>query len=831
MASPNETKLPEQQISHSDPATPPTPTAAEFPSAEIAEDQAQEEEEMAVLMTTVTLASGVDDHHSEQAQGEPNQVALDTAVTGMADGGVESQQQPATEAAANAPVPETPTAPGELASDEGGDLHSDDEGSDMTFEDGIEPDSEDEDPFDPNQAEVADGLDGILEPITPTGEANPEIGLENETFIGFANEEGHTSNILESQEGSTSNAGRRQDTSIANDLGNYGDIPSIVDGREIVDYAETVSEAGAWDDEGGHVAEAISNPEADQAFSVAPAESAHVEGEDSGSVKDTSPDSDHDEAVNTARPGSDIEDGDDNVSTTPAATSSEHGDGEIRGSMTPASTGSDHGHEERSGPATPALTFSQYSEKDKEPGSGYENEEHGSLVAATPGGGHEDEELSSSVAITPAGSSHEDEEHGSSVATTPDGSKHGNEENMESVTTTSAGPDDGNEESSGSMAPAPAGSDHGNTEGSGSPTATPANVDEAYEENSDTVSSKAAPEEDIPSPSQEEKGKMKEVRDEELPKDSSAPMEETPSDTSDEGEVPDPTAPPAQDAEEAVSQAGAEADHEHEVIDLLPPEMPDPPLEPTQPLGEDVLAYDIEEGEVTVNPVDRVSILTGYQRPEVEALAAEEEEQRRTLEALHNRRDDSEGTEDPADTALGANADDNIEGHSGESSEDVGSGDSDQGAFQDLVVRTCKDSDQDSDTVHLKVEYRVQYSNCAKATMCISIPVTITHPALKQMILSALRQHGEFENPRPAHKEAKIARLVAVFAKKKDEEPGFCRTIELTDENLEETLRLMPKRSIYDVVKVQFEPGTNGEARPRKATGKVYGKSRKVGGL
>lgn len=148
--------------------------------------------------------------------------------------------------------------------------------------------------------------------------------------------------------------------------------------------------------------------------------------------------------------------------------------------------------------------------------------------------------------------------------------------------------------------------------------------------------------------------------------------------------------------------------------------------------------------------------------------------------------------------------------------------------LDDPVLKT---GSKDSDTIHLNIQYLVACSNRSKATMCISVPAIITYPSLKQTIEDALRKHDGFINPRPIDPDAKISRLIAVLAKKETGERDFCRIRELTDENLGETLRLMPTRSIYDVVKVQFKPGTNGEATPRKATGRVYGRSRKIGGL
>ena len=374
---------------------------------------------------------------------------------------------------------------------------------------------------------------------------------------------------------------------------------------------------------------------------------------------------------------------------------------------------------------------------------------------------HSDGEGSGPVFGAAADSDHEHEEHDNPVAATPAGSDNSNGKNRDSAAAASTGPDDGSTKGSSSMIPASADGDGENADGGSSETTAPAGVDHVDEGNSDSGSSDVASEEDEPGPSREDKGKMKEVRDEEVPEDSGAPREATPS---------------------------------------------------------------------TCNPMDRVSTLTGHQRPQMWASSVEEEEEEEeghTADALRNH-DDSEGIADTADTGLGANTDHNTESHSGESPNDTGSGESDHGASQDLLVKTGA---KDSDTVHLKIEYLVRYSTRAKATICISVPATITYAALERTISNTLRHHGGFENPHPIHKEAKISRLVAVFAKKRSGEAGFCRTRELTDGNLEETLRRMLKGSIYDVVKVQFKPGTNGKVEHRKATGKVYGKSRKVGRL
>ena len=108
--------------------------------------------------------------------------------------------------------------------------------------------------------------------------------------------------------------------------------------------------------------------------------------------------------------------------------------------------------------------------------------------------------------------------------------------------------------------------------------------------------------------------------------------------------------------------------------------------------------------------------------------------------------------------------------------------------------------------------------------MCLWLPANIPYPVFTQTIRNALQQHDGTRNPRPAHTEAVIARLLLFIA-------GSKKPIELTSENLLQNLALMDQRSVYDFVKVEFVPGTNGEMRPGKATGKVNGRCGKVGGL
>ena len=103
MASPDETKLSEQQSSNSNPTTPPAPVVAESPRTKIAENQAQEDDEEVILAPRAD-ASDTENHHFEQAQRSPSPVAPDTAVEDTRAGIVESQQQDPIEMVATLPA-------------------------------------------------------------------------------------------------------------------------------------------------------------------------------------------------------------------------------------------------------------------------------------------------------------------------------------------------------------------------------------------------------------------------------------------------------------------------------------------------------------------------------------------------------------------------------------------------------------------------------------------------------------------------------------------------------------------------------------------------------
>lgn len=446
------------------------------------------------------------------------------------------------------------------------------------------------------------------------------------------------------------------------------------------------------------------------------------------------------------------------------------------------------------------------------------------------------------ITTTATGFCHDDGEHGTSEEGTPAGFDHGDEETRGSVTATSAGADDGNGESSSSVIPASASPDHGDVESREPEMAMLVGSEQAGEMNDGSVSPSAASE-GIPAPSQEN----------DIPDESSSLMKATPSNTTEGGENQETAATPAHDVGEIASQADTETDHGHEV-DLLAPEIPESPLHPTLPLGGGSNLFDIGEGEFqepATAPTQELEDETASQadlefdhsQEEVILHASEIPESplrpSSPLGEAPNDFDLDEGEAAPNLVARvsmligyrrpegrGLNAGDNTERHIGEITEDVSDNEADQGASrdpnptdQDQPITDVRD--KDAETVHLRIQYLVERSKRCKASICISVPSTITYRSLEQVILDALRQRGEFKNPHPIHADAQISRLIAVLAKKTVDTPDFCRERELTDENLQSTLELMTNRSIYDVVKVQFIPGTKGEVRPRKATEKV----------
>ena len=326
MASPNETKLPEQQPSNSNCTTPPTPTAAECSSEEIAGSQVQEEDEAAVR-TPGADALDMETHRFEEARGRPEPVAPNTAAEDFRAGAVRPQQQDPTAAVTMAPAAET--APNE------------EEDPDSEFQKLL--DSED------GENELDDRLFVDQEPESLNGKYKADRTAVYGDDSGSTKQEGRLGEDLDVQELSPFNAETGQAIRIGEDLRDFG-----IHAQGFQDYPETSSEADAWNNEEGHI-DAVGDSEADRASpdqttSVAPAEFASSGGNESGIV--------------TALPFcSDLGDGDNNDSMISASTGSDHYDGGNGGTMIPTSTGFDHGHAEHSGLATPALTFSAYKRK------------------------------------------------------------------------------------------------------------------------------------------------------------------------------------------------------------------------------------------------------------------------------------------------------------------------------------------------------------------------------------------------------------------------------------------------------------------------------------
>ena len=258
------------------------------------------------------------------------------------------------------------------------------------------------------------------------------------------------------------------------------------------------------------------------------------------------------------------------------------------------------------------------------------------------------------------------------------------------------------------------------------------------------------------------------------------------------------TQEPAGTSEQDFDDSASEPEWDSDYIEAEDDEslFEDPEITPqsAQRLGENPSDFDLDEGEEVSNPVDRVALLTGYLRSEA------------------NGEDDQADGDQGGESSIERNQSKGKSSGFGQVPSYFGSDDP-----------IGKPDGKDGKAVHLRIQYLVACSKRSKASMCISVPADIPYTVFRETILNALHQHDGTKNPRPAHIEAVISRLLLVMAGSKP--------TELTNDNLQQNLVLMPQRSIYDFVKVEFVPETNGETRRRKATGKVNGRSGKVGGL
>lgn len=236
-------------------------------------------------------------------------------------------------------------------------------------DDGNHADCDDSESFNSDQEEeIDDFTDDIFEPIHPTSEVNPDHVPETGTASGLVEEEGHVGCQQNLQGFGLLNLDIGQETSIMDDMLNYGDIERLLDGMVVQSFPETVSEAETWDDKEGRIVADMRDSEAnqtipDKAGSLAPTSSSHRDGENSGSVTGAVDESDNGEAVPVSPLGSGSQAAIGNNIDAPTAASadSEQGDGGNRASTRSASTSRDHGEVEHSSVATPALTFSEYS--------------------------------------------------------------------------------------------------------------------------------------------------------------------------------------------------------------------------------------------------------------------------------------------------------------------------------------------------------------------------------------------------------------------------------------------------------------------------------------
>ena len=193
MAPPDQTKIPEQQLSNSDHTMPPTLTPGDSPGAERAQEGVQGNNE--TIPTQITHSSDTEVGNFEQSQGEPILDDSHPTVTDVAAGAVEQQQQDPRENDANLSIPETKRSASKLASDDDKRSVYDDGETKTGDNDGDHADGDDSNSFDSDQEEEIDLFtDDMFEPIHPTSEKNPDHVPENGTASDLVEEEGNLGN-------------------------------------------------------------------------------------------------------------------------------------------------------------------------------------------------------------------------------------------------------------------------------------------------------------------------------------------------------------------------------------------------------------------------------------------------------------------------------------------------------------------------------------------------------------------------------------------------------------------------------------------------------------
>ena len=867
MASLNEMKLAKQQSNDHNPTTPPTPTVPIFPSVDTArKNQAQAENELEGL-TPTTYATGTEDHHSEQAQGISDQVEASTTAMAKPVGSIYPQWQSLVGAVILAPLRWIITTPENYGADYGHDEGQSDSDSDFDSSDAGDEEQSDSDSGDGDD-EQQSGSD--------SGDDDGEEEEQSDSDSGDAGGgemSGSDSGDADDEKQSGSDSGDSDDEDEDQSDSDSGDDDEEEENEE--EEAEEVKEEVDMDvdDETTATPPGVNTNDEGNNSSRPPGsiELTHRDAErsDSGMPDLTSDSSEEDNdgpnirsPVTATSPGPENGDGESNDGGQAAEAASvlvnmRRGTGvtilELRPARTPASTTSDqsnvnsgqtqtvtpmgpeHAADENDVAVSSDVAFEEdalaSSQEDEDMNSDSEEDEVSGTLNLRGGAGEPDMEallseeeteltdseshlLPAEVPETPPRSTNSAREtQGSGVTPTQEMEETASEPDMEASHGENETEVRGSE---GRSLPA---------EIPETPPRTTNSKREAQEPavtpNQDTE--EAASEPDMGGSHGEEDteltGSDGSAQNPETPSQPRGRHGEEPNDLDSDGgeaasspEIPgsfvpsyqrseggsEDTQEPADPLEQDFDDDTSEDDWEADCIEAdhfeFSEEIPDNPPRSAQRLGDDPADFDLDEGEDVPGAVDRVALLTGYRR----SGPYDEDDQT----------DEYQGGESSSQPQQSKGKSKEINPNESPSSDDpLGT--------PDLT---------NEKTIHLRVQYLIACSKRAKASLCLEIPTDISYPVFTQTILNALEQHNGTPNPNPAHPDAEIARLLLFIA-------GRRRPIELTNDNLQGNLALVGQRSVYDYVKVEFVPETNGEVRRRKGTGKVNGRCGKVGGL
>ncbi|KAM0800262.1 hypothetical protein BDR22DRAFT_973101 [Usnea florida] len=854
MAPPNETNLAEQHSNDQSPTTPPTLMIPMIPSSDPARKNQIQAEKKVEILTPTTHATGTEDHHSERVQGRPNQVEASTTAMDIPVGGINPQQQFASGAATVAPLQSIITT----AENHGADYGHDEGQYDSISDDGGDeqksgPGSGDDDGNEDDENEHSDSDSGDTggggESGSDSGDADDEKQSGSDSGDGDdEDEEQSDSDDGEEEENEEEEAEEVKeeenkdvdDETIVTPPGvntnNRGNNSLITPASIEINHRDTersdlgmprlIYGSSEEDNDGPNnrspataTARGLENGDGKSSDGVAIAEAASVL------------------MTMRQRAGGTMEDS--RTPSTPASTASDQGN--VNSGQTQRVTpvvpeqAADENHDAVSSDVASEEDAPASNQEDEDMNSDFEEDEVSGTLGLRGGAGEPDVEGShSEEEIEPTDS----DSHllPAEVPETPPRTPNSARETAEPAVTptqdmegaasesdTEAYPDDGEETrltgSERRLLPAEI------------PETPPRTIDRRREAQGSGVTpiqdmEEAASEPDMEASHHEEEieltgsdGRFHPAENPETPSQLRGRHGEdhNDSDHDEEGPASSPEIPgsffpryqraevdredtqePADISEQDFNDDTSEDDWEADCTEADPfefrDEMPESPVRPTHRLGDDLADFDLDEGEEVPSTEDRVARITGYHRP---------------------------GSYDEYDRTYGYQR--------GESSIDRTQS---KGKSKEMSPNEPSSSNnaienpdsKDEENIHLRVQYLVARSKRSKASMCLWIPTDISYPVLTRTIINALQQHNGTPNPNPAHPNAVIARLLLFIA-------GRTRPIELTSSNLQQNLALVPQRSVYDYVKVEFVPGTNGEMRRRKGTGKVNGRCGKVGGL